>query len=368
MKVVQTGKRYQIYDEVIVKDQFEPKSYVVKFAKMVGFYLEEYSEIKIREEKIYGEHMDKVNKSLNTFGLFNRNLGVILSGPKGMGKSLCATLLATEAMKNGLPLIIVDRYYPGIAAYLETIEQECMVMFDEFDKTFGDINPCDNEPDPQASMLSLFDGLSQGKKLFVITCNNIKSLNDYLVNRPGRFHYQFRFDYPSAEEITAYLKDKLEEEYYGEIPSVVSFSRKVDLNFDCLRSIAFEINQGEKFEEAIKDLNIVNLEQEKYTLALHFKDGEILRANECHMNLFGDNEESVWFRTSGGEWIVRASFNVADCIYDINHHTTIIKKEAFELDFKESDLPTDEVIVLKEKEVDFISVNKCRANKIHYMI
>lgn len=37
-----------------------------------------------------------------------------------------------------------------------------MILFDEFDKTFAKGR---NESDPQANMLSLFDGVAQGKKL-----------------------------------------------------------------------------------------------------------------------------------------------------------------------------------------------------------
>ena len=137
-----------------------------------------------------------------------------------------------------------------------------MVLFDEFDKTF--CNNDNNGISPQTLMLSLFDGISVGKKLFLITCNGIRKLNDYLINRPGRFHYHFRFDYPSYEEIQEYLQDKLEEKYYGEIEGVVAFSRKVNLNYDCLRAIAYEISNGQTFKEAIKDLNIVNIEVVKY--------------------------------------------------------------------------------------------------------
>ena len=73
---------------------------------------------------------------------------------------LLRTLLSVEAIKNGLPLIIVDRYYPQIATYLDSIQQECVILFDEFDKTFGGVKATDGEPDPQATMLTLFDGLS----------------------------------------------------------------------------------------------------------------------------------------------------------------------------------------------------------------
>ena len=54
----------------------------------------------ITEAKIYGVHTEKVFKVLNSFEKVNRSLGVILSGDKGIGKSLFAKLLAIEAMKK----------------------------------------------------------------------------------------------------------------------------------------------------------------------------------------------------------------------------------------------------------------------------
>jgi len=160
--------------------------------------------MEIKESKIYGIHTEKVKKVLKTFTSFERNLGVILSGDKGIGKSLFAKLVCIEAIGKGYPVIVVDRYIPGIDSYLNSIEQEVVVLFDEFDKTF--CNNDNNGISPQTLMLSLFDGISVGKKLFLITCNEIRKLNDYLINRPGRFHYHFRFDYPSYEEIQEYLQ------------------------------------------------------------------------------------------------------------------------------------------------------------------
>lgn len=127
----------------------------------------------------------------------------------------------------------------------------------------------------------MFDGTAQGKKLFIITCNSLYKLNDYLVNRPGRFHYHFRFDYPSPEEIQAYLTDKLRPAYIGEIRKVILFSKKVALNYDCLRAIAFELNLGLPFEKAIQDLNIINLHEECYNVTLHFHGGRTMTAKRC---------------------------------------------------------------------------------------
>lgn len=199
MKAISSGNTYEIFDDSLrTFDRLPTQTYVVRFSKNRDFFLEKYVDIEITENKIYGAHLDKVNKVLRSFESTNRSLGVILSGDKGIGKSSFAKLLAIEAMKKDIPLIVVDTFVPGIASYLEGIEQEVMVLFDEFDKTFGEVKQSDGEASPQAHLLSLFDSVSGGKKLFVITCNELRKLNDYLINRPGRFHYHFRFEYPST--------------------------------------------------------------------------------------------------------------------------------------------------------------------------
>ena len=201
MKAISIGSRYEIHnDSLKAYDALPAKTYTVRFAQMSGFYLEERTDLAVKE-KVYGVHTEKANKVLKSFALFKRSMGVILSGDKGIGKSLFARCLCEQAVAAGHPVIIIDQFVPGIASYIESIDQEAVFLFDEFDKTFGDIRTGDNEANPQSKLLSLFDGTAQGKKLFIITCNSLYRLNDYLINRPGRFHYHFRFDYPTPEEI-----------------------------------------------------------------------------------------------------------------------------------------------------------------------
>ena len=288
MKAVQTGNTFKIYDDgLIIHDQLPSQVYQVNFNQLTGPFLSKYSDIEVNE-KIYGVHEAKVNKVLNAYKQFQRNLGVILSGDKGIGKSLFAKLLAIECAKRGMPVVIVSSYFPGIADYIASIEQEVMVMFDEFDKTFSM-----KDGDTQAEMLTLFDGLAQGKKMYVITCNCLKDLNDYLVNRPGRFHYHFRFQYPTSEEIRQYLSDKLNKEYWGEIEKVVSFAAKVDVNYDCLRAIAFELNNGIEFEEAVLDLNIMNIQREHFNVVVYFESGAKVVQKNVGLDLFGADEYSL---------------------------------------------------------------------------
>ena len=281
MRAISQGDNtYDIFDDSLrVYDRLPAQSYVVRFSERRGFYLSKYVDMDITESKVYGVHDAKVRKVLDSFREMNRSLGVILSGDKGIGKSLFAKMLANTAIQNGIPVIVVDTF-SGIASYIESIEQEAMILFDEFDKTFGEVRAKDGESSPQTNLLTLFDGLSGGKKLFVVTCNELRRLNEYLINRPGRFHYHFRFEYPTAHEIRQYLEDKLRKDYYGEIDNVVAFSGRVSLNYDCLRSIAFELNHGLTFAEAIKDLNIINTENESYKVTLRYANGMVATAKK----------------------------------------------------------------------------------------
>lgn len=290
MQIVNTGNSYQIFsDHLKTYNKLPAQAYTVSFNPQTGYSLSSYGEIKINE-KVYGVHTEKVDKVLTNFNLFDRNLGVILSGDKGIGKSLFAKLLSIKAIEAGYPLIIVEGAIPGIASYLNSIEQEVVVLFDEFDKTFTNNGNRDNMQDPQTDLLTLFDGLGQGKKLFVVTCNDLSKLNSFLVNRPGRFHYHFRFEHPNAEQVHEYLVDKVPNIQESEIQAVITFSRKVALNYDCLRAIAFELSTGLRFEDAIKDLNILNTQHEFYSVIVTLSDGTVYKKNRERLDMFSDNE------------------------------------------------------------------------------
>lgn len=364
MKVISTGSRYEIYnDDLKTYDNLPAQTYIVCFSELTGFYMKVHSDMNV-SEKVYGVHMHKVDKVLRSFESFERNLGVILSGFKGIGKSLFAKLLCAAAIKKGLPVIIVDKFTPGIASYLESIEQEVVVLFDEFDKTFGGVKTGNNEADPQAGMLSLFDGTAAGKKLFVVTCNELHNLNDYLVNRPGRFHYHFRFDYPSAVEIREYLNDKLLEERVGEIEKVVSFATRVNLNYDCLRAIAFELNSGENFEGAIADLNILNMNSERYNAVLYFTNGEKRVAKNEYIDLFGGEEFSFWMENEKRYSDVLVEFNSDDCVYDMRRGATVIPGADLKLKWDcENDEDTE---AAKQLAPERLEIHRAKSKNYHY--
>lgn len=371
MKVINTGDVYRLYgDDVKTFDNLPARVYMVNFSKMSGFYLTNADDIEVGE-KIYGVHIEKVEKVMGSFAAFERNLGVILSGPKGIGKSLFAKLLSIEAVKRGYPVVIVNTYYPGIADYLASIQQETLVLFDEYDKTFLSKDGRGTECDPQTEMLTLFDGMAQGKKLFAITCNELRNLSDYLVNRPGRFHYHFRFDYPNSAEVREYLSDKIPEAAGAEIDKVIAFSGKVDLNYDCLRAIAFELSNGRTFEQAIEDLNIINLNRELYTVEARFKGGLIVRGNDG-FDMFSGEECQVELKDPDG-YDFYINFDGSSTVYDYSFNAHIIPGENVRVDWEDdyygkNDKERAKLEARKTRVLDCVIIRRKPMKKLHYTI
>lgn len=292
MNIVSAGNTFQVYGEdVKTYRQLPADTYEINFSKMVGFYLTRCHDLEVNE-KVYGSYQKKIAKVLNTFNLLDRNMGVILSGPKGVGKSMFARLLALEGYDKNLPLLLVRNAYPDIASFISSIDQECIVLFDEFEKTFK----ADHETgyNPQEELLSLFDGLDGGKKLFVVTCNEISGLNSYLLNRPGRFHYHFMMSTPTGEEVKEYMNDVLKGDARQYIDKLVALSTFSGFTYDILRAIAFELNNGYDLSETMMDLNI---ERERYIaidMKIFFANGVIATATNVDLDMFNNRCNYQW--------------------------------------------------------------------------
>ena len=282
MNIIKTGEYYRVFDDGIkVGRKLEAATYEVVFIRNEGFFLKAAKAPDVQGTTVYGRLNERIDKVLRSYRASTRNLGVILSGAKGIGKSLFAKLLSLKVIKEGIPVILVNEYFDGLPQFLASIDQKCMVLFDEFDKNF--FNPSRETEDHtsvQDSFLTLFDGVYASNKLFVITANSLGRLSEFFVNRPGRFRYHIRFSYPDETEIRQFLSDKLGADAGSEIDEVVKFSTIVPLSYDCLTAIATELAMGESFESSLEILNIVNVTGSHYYSGLvRFESGEEVRVD-----------------------------------------------------------------------------------------
>lgn len=375
MKIISDGNHYDIYPNNINMYEKLPAGYYdVKFAERGGFYLEKHPNFEIGEEKIYGSVENKVEKVFRGFSATNRNLGVILSGDKGIGKSLTARLICIKAVELGYPVILVNKDYPDIANFIGNMDQEVVVLFDEFDKVFVDINTniYSNKQiastDKQSSLLGLFDGIYAGKKLFIITCNDIHHLSSFILNRTGRFHYHFRFEYPGDDDIRLYMKDRLDPRYYSEIENVVQFSKRMELSYDVLRSIAFELNLGYSFYDMIDDLNLINMDEIEYNVFVHLKNGTVIDSCKMKVDLFGANEYREIYDYYGNKhaFTYNITFIPSNATFDHRDLVYKIMNKDLSVTLREYDTNDPEVMKLvNDFNVEYISFKRIKSRSLH---
>lgn len=191
--------------------------------------------------KLYGIDEKLVSHVINTYNKqeSKHNLGVLLNGAKGTGKTVTAKYLAN---KLGLPVIICDKPYPGLPNFLAGINHDCVFFFDEFEKNFrlecGDDENCAGE-----DLLSIMDGVynTEHCHIFILTTNELR-VNDNLLSRPSRIRYLKSFgDVIDRRILEEYVDDNLvKKEYRDEIMDFIDTLTIATI--DIVKSIVDEVN------------------------------------------------------------------------------------------------------------------------------
>lgn len=290
MNVINSSGSFRIFgDSVKTYSRLPVATYLVMFDPNQGYYLVQKSDMTITEDKIYGNNQEKVNKAMKSYAISNKNFGILLSGSKGIGKTLFLKMLAASAIKDGIPVIIVNDAYPNIAQFISSIEQDVVVVFDEFEKTFDNTNN-GNGPSSQETLLPLFDGIDGGHKMFVVTCNDVDRISYFMLNRPGRFHYHFELKPPTLEEITEYLTDKLDPKYHDTIEKVANLAVVMSMPYDHLRALVFELNQGYSLKETLNDINIGYDSECRFDVTVRASDGKEWKAYSIYIDDMTSNK------------------------------------------------------------------------------
>lgn len=245
-------------DAIRIQRELEPGNYsvVVDRGELV---LQKNVKMSI-PHKIYGSTKNDAERIINTFKDRSTNTGVLLSGDKGSGKTLLAKLVASECEKLNIPTLSISSRLGGnvLATFLQNIGQECVIIFDEFEKVYSHNEEDQDGITPQESLLSLLDGIYDNKMLFILTCNSVHKIDSNLINRPGRIYYYKRFSGLESDFIEEYCKDELKDkEKLNEVLNRIALLGQI--SFDVLKAIIEECNRYPgNIKEAFSLLNIGN--------------------------------------------------------------------------------------------------------------
>lgn len=246
--------------------------------------------------KLYGLDEKLISHVLNTYNRqeSKHNLGVLLNGAKGTGKTVTAKYLANRL---GLPVIICDRPFPGLAMFLASINHDCVFFFDEFEKNFR----CDDDDNCAGeSLLSIMDGVYSGDHchVFLLTTNVLK-INDNLLSRPSRIRYLKSFgEVIDRKILEEYIEDNLiKKEYKEEILDFVDTLTMVTI--DIVKSIVDEINLHDTHVDEFKDFfNVKEASYKYYTRYYIVEKGNDMYPNKekflKRCKSYGGSNEEMW--------------------------------------------------------------------------
>jgi len=254
-KFVETNGRVDVVNlhEGHLKDTFSPGVYVIK-QDMSGLFLQKDMDKFDMPERIYGSTNRRAEKIMNTFSQREGTTGVLLTGVKGAGKTFLMKKVGNLAIEAGLPVILVNDPYTGsdFISFLNSFG-ECVIIFDEFAKNYKR-NGGENG---QESLLTLFDGVSSGKRIIMLSENNSYDISHLYKDRPSRVYYAYRYEKIEKDMVKEYCEDNLVNKDFTSKILLLS-DRSYEFSFDILQSVVEECNRypDEDFDEIIADLNI----------------------------------------------------------------------------------------------------------------
>ena len=265
MSWIQTGNTYRSAIGDVFNVESLPKGiYDIDFAPFTGWSITKTADEFTFNYKIYNLETDFINHVITAFNNCESNLGVLMYGTRGSGKSASAKIICN---KINLPIFVIkpvrDVSTSNLIDYISTFNFDCVFLFDEFEKNFSK---------EDSSILSIMDGVytSKYKRLFILTTNNL-SVNENLLSRPSRIRYLKEFGNLSLDVVNNYLDDNLSKENYEHKNEIISYIDTLEIStIDILKCIVDEIRIF-GYDEFIKSKKFFNTKTNSYNYYIRYE-------------------------------------------------------------------------------------------------
>ena len=248
--------------------KLDSKQYHVSASMEDGMFLVEGNDRFEFPYKIYGKETDLIKRVLKSYKNTEGNLGVLLNGIKGTGKTVTSKLLCNFFNELGLPVIIVTQNFgKAFNDFLNSIHQDVVILIDEYEKLYTD----DSDKD-KGDILTIMDGaLDNGfRKVFLLTTNKL-FINDNLIQRPGRIRYLKTFKDLESETIIEVVDDKLIHKDLRDV-TIEFISTLETITIDIVKAVVDEVNIHQENPKNFKDVFNIKVLNKKINVFKVFKD------------------------------------------------------------------------------------------------
>ena len=250
---VQSGNTFSIREVSSQIEKLPVAVYKIEEDPFENLYLSHIQDNFSFPYKIYGKDqafVDRVKKSYdNTKG----NMGVLLNGIRGTGKTVTAELICNNM---GLPVIIMPRKFKNLIPFLSDIQQDYVLFMDEYEKMFDKSD---------STMLTIMDGAlkSTNRILFLMTTNSTR-IEENLLQRPSRIRYVKAYGDLTLDVITEIVDDML---IYPDLKkaTIKMIGHLPMITIDLVKSIVEEVNIHNEDPALFKDyFNADNGDNDNY--------------------------------------------------------------------------------------------------------
>jgi len=300
VKQVWSGSQAALYlDHPVVEyETLENAVYRVEIDAFGRFYLTKISDDFSFDYKLYGLETKLINRVLKTYeATTHGNLGILLNGLKGTGKTVTAKIIANKLKQ---PVILVTNSFDkaDVGVFLTSISQNITIFIDEYEKIFGE----------SSRMLTIMDGAQNStyRRVFILTTNKLY-VDENLIQRPSRIRYLKKFDNLNPEVVSEIVDDLLEHKQFSK--ECVDFISNLEtITVDIVKSVLGEVNiHAERPSEFQNVFNVKKITG-KYNVMLKEADGtltEIAKGVKVYPRpMFKDEYVNYCFEIDGNNFAV----------------------------------------------------------------
>jgi SpoVK/Ycf46/Vps4 family AAA+-type ATPase len=268
--------------------------YKLCFNPQEGFSLEKIEDAFLLPKKLYGMERAFIEHFKRTYFATDGNLGVLLDGLKGTGKSVTAKILANELQ---LPILLLETNFgAGMVDYVSGIQQDITVFADEYEKIFkGQKEDEYNSREEDSTLLTLMDGVrkTEHRKVFLLTSNEVR-IHDAMKQRPGRLRYIKNFGNLGREVIEEIVDDMLAHKELRDV--TIRFIAKLEqITVDIVTALVTEVNIHRADPQTFADVfNVKEIRPLHNVILMTDKEEITVAFGQERLGGWQDPEDSLW--------------------------------------------------------------------------